>query len=69
MWGKSLEIASSGITVRYEGDTYRVHALRGNPYIIIREFDAVFHEMRERQMYLPNTFYTMVDTLIRLGVC
>lgn len=64
MFGEILT-GLNGMCIRYNGELHVIKGIGGNPYIDVREFNAMLHTTETKQVYLPGDLYCLLDLLVK----
>lgn len=61
----SIIMGLRGPCLKLDGEVLTIKGINGNPFVVRKEFDPVFHEMVEREIYLPEEMVRLLDVVVK----
>ena len=61
----AIVMGMNGPCLKLDGEVLAIKGINGNPFVVRKEFDPVFHEMVEREIYLPCDMVQLLDLVIK----
>lgn len=61
----SIVTGCKGLCLNYDGETYLIKGIKGNPFIEVTEYDASRHERVTKQVFLPEEMVRLLDAILK----